>query len=647
MKNIIYSTFFLIFMFTAFGQEKSDKSGDKKLQKLAYVDAIKTYERIVKKGYVNAEICQKIGDSYYFNANYIKAAEWYKQLFDLSNQPNPEYYYRYALTLKSSGKIEESDKLMKEYVLLKPLQQRAELLKSNKDYKELIALNSNRFELQTLSINSKNSDFGTAFYKDQVVFTSSRETNGIHKRSHTWTGLPFTSLYSASVDADGSVSNPVKFANKLNSKFNESTPVFTKDGNTVYFTRNNFLKGKKGKDSLGIVLLKIYSAQKNKKNEWENIKALPFNSDEYQVAHPALSPDEKTLYFVSDMPGSFGKSDLYQVDINSDGTFGVPINMGKAINTEGRETFPFVSELGILYFASDGRPGLGGLDVFQVDLKNIEKKHAVLNVGEPINSDMDDFSYCINDNTKRGFYTSNREGGLGNDDIYGFLQLKPIIFPCEQLLAGTIFDIQSNEIIPEASVTLYSNDQQVISSIITDKNGQFDFGFVDCGSNFLVRATKVDYSTDEKRVAIPIITGMTKTTLAIEKTTLPLITGTDLSKIFHIKEIYFDLDKWFIRKDAAIELAKIMDVLIEYPKMSIAIGSHTDSRQTHSYNDKLSDLRSKSTRNWLINHGISPNRLTAKGYGENKLVNNCKDGIECTEEQHQANRRSEFIIISL
>ena len=496
MKNKIYSTFLLIFMFTAFGQQKANKIGDIKLKKLAYVDAIKTYERIVKKGFVNAEICQKVGDAYYFNANYLKAAEWYNQLFTLSGQLDPEYYYRYALTLKSSGKIDESEKLMNEYVFLNPSQQRAELIKSNKNYKQLIELNSNRFELQTLLINSKYSDFGAAFYKDDVVFSSSRETKNIHKRTHTWTGLSFTSLYSASIDTDGSVSNPIKFSNKLDSKFNESTPVFTKDGNTVYFARNNYLKGKKGKDSLGILLLKIYSAKKNKKKEWENIKELPFNSNEYQVAHPALSPDEKTLYFASDMPGSFGKSDLYQVDIKSDGTFGVPTNMGKSINTEGRETFPFVSESGILYFASDGRPGLGGLDVFQADLKNIEKKHAILNIGEPINSTMDDFSFCINDKTNCGFFTSNRDGGLGNDDIYGFLQLKPIITPCEQQLVGTVFDIQSNEIIPEAVVTLYSDKQQVISSIVSDKNGQFDFGFVDCGFNFIVRATKEnsDYS---------------------------------------------------------------------------------------------------------------------------------------------------------
>lgn len=634
-------------MFTAFGQQKEDKIGNIKLKKLAYVDVIRTYERIVKKGFVNAEICKKIGDAYYFNANYLKAAEWYNQLFTLSNQLDSEYYYRYALTLKSSGRIDESDKFMNEYVLLNPSQQRAELLLSNKDYKRLIDLNSNRFELQTLSINSKYSDFGAAFYKDKIVFSSSRETKNIHRRTHTWTGLPFTSLYSAAINTDGSVSNLMQFSNKLDSKFNESTPVFTKDGKTVYFTRNNYLKGEKGKDSLGIVLLKIYTAEKSIKGEWVNIKELPFNSNEYQVAHPALSPDEKTLYFVSDMPGSFGKSDLYNVDIKSDGSFGIPTNMGKSINTEGRETFPFVSESGILYFASDGRPGLGGLDVFQVDLKNIEKKHAILNIGEPINSTMDDFSFCINDKTNRGFFTSNRDGGIGNDDIYGFLQLKPIIKPCEQQLAGTVFDMQSNEIISGATVTLYNNEQQVISTIVSDNNGQFDFGFVVCGSNFIVRATKVDYSTDEKIVIIPLITGISKATLAIEKTMLPLIPGTDLSKIFHIKEIYFDLDKWSIRKDAAVELAKILDVLTEYPTMSIAIGSHTDSRQSHSYNEKLSDSRSKSTRKWLINHGISPKRLTAKGYGENKLANNCKDGVECSEEQHQANRRSEFIIISL
>ena len=646
MKNIIYTALF-IFTIGAFAQNSNIKIGDKQNQKLAYIDAIKTYEKIVKKGYVNTEICEKIGDAYYYNANYKIAAEWYQKLFSLSKKPNSEYYYRYALTLKSTGKNEESDKFMNQYLLLAPNQQRSVLLKSDENYLNLIKKNSERFEIVTLTINSPNSDFGGSIYKDQLVFSSSRESKNIYKRTHSWTGLPFTSLYSGAINQEGLVSDPKRFAKNIDTKYNESTPVFTKDGKTVYFTRNNYFKEKKGYNTEGIALLKIYRAQINQKQEWDNITELPFNSDNFQVAHPALSPDEKTLYFASDRPGSIGNSDIYKVEIKSDGNFGEPENLGNSINTEGRETFPFISESGILYFASDGRPGLGGLDIFQVDLNKINKRNSVLNIGAPINGTMDDFSFCINEANNRGFFTSNRDGGLGNDDIYGFIQNKPIVYPCEQQLAGIVLDKQTNEILPGSDVSLFSKDRQLISTQISNQKGEFNFGYVDCGSGFYIRASKTDYSTDEKEIQIPNYSGETKTTLFIENTDIPIGPGTDLSKVFHIKEIYFDLDKYNIRTDATIELAKILEVLLEYPTMKVAINSHTDSRQTNSYNDILSNNRAKSTRKWLIKQGIAADRLTAKGYGETKLVNNCSDGVDCTEEQHQANRRSEFIVISL
>ena len=646
MKNIIY-TILLSFTMGVLAQNNKINIGDKQNQKLAYFDAIKTYEKIVNKGYANAEIFEKIGDAYYYNANYKTAAKWYRKLFSLSKKPDPEYYYRFAITLKSCDQLDESEKYMNQYLLIAPNQLRAILVKSIIDYKDLIKLNSDRFDLKTLTINSPNSDFGGSFFKDQLVFSSSRNSNSIYQSKHTWTGLPFTSMYSGTINPEGLVSRPQKFANSIDSKFNESTPVFTKDEKTVYFTRNNFIKGKKGQNEDGIVLLKIYRAQINQKQEWDNITELSFNSNNFQNAHPALSPDEKTLYFASDRPGSIGNSDIYKVEIKPNGDFGEPKNLGKSINTEGRETFPFISESGILYFASDGRPGLGGLDIFQVDINKIDERNSVLNIGAPVNGPMDDFSFCINENTKKGFFTSNRDGGRGNDDIYGFVQKKSIIYPCEQQLAGKVLDKQTNEILSGSEVTLFSKEHQIINTQISNLNGEFNFGIVNCDTGFYIRASKTDYSTDEKVIQIPNYTGETRTTLMIEKTQIPIVPGTDLSKVFHINEIYFDLDRYNIRTDAEIELAKILEVLLEYPTMKIEISSHTDSRQTQAYNSILSDNRANATRNWLIKQGISTDRLTAKGYGETKLVNNCLDGVDCTEEQHQANRRSEFIVISL
>ncbi len=353
MRKVLLFVLLIFNLLALFAQQNRINIGDNRNNKLSYVDAIKIYEKVVKKGFINADLCQKIGDAYYYNANYKTAAEWYNKLFSFSKKPNYEYYFRYALSLKSLGQYEDSDKFMNQYLLLSPSEQRSILLKSEKNYINLIKQNSDRFELRTLKINSPNSDFGGSFYKDQLVFSSSRESNNIYKRTHSWTGLPFTSLFSGIITSDGLVSDAKKFAKNIDSKFNESTPVFTKDGNTVYFTRNNFIKGKKGQNSEGTVFLKIYRAQKNQKQEWDNITELPFNSDNFQVAHPALSPDEKTLYFASDRPGTIGKSDIYRVEIKPNGNFGEPENLGNTINTEGRETFPFISESGFLYFASD------------------------------------------------------------------------------------------------------------------------------------------------------------------------------------------------------------------------------------------------------------------------------------------------------
>ena len=458
-----------------------------------------------------------------------------------------------------------------------------------------------------------------------------------------WTGQTFTNLFSAQVLEDGSLGKPVKFTKNLNSKFNEDTPVFTKDAKTMYFTRNNYNKGKRGKDAAEITKLKIYKATFSE-GQWIDVTELPFNSDEFNVAHPALSPDDKTLYFVSDMPGSIGQGDLYKSTINADGTFGKPTNLGKTVNTQGRETFPYVTNENELYFSTDGHPGLGGLDIF---VSKIEKDGTIggaVNIGGPINGKTDDFGLIMDTKSRTGFFTSNREGGQGFDDIYKFTETRKLA--CDQILSGVVTDENTGKILPGTEVVLTDSNFVEIEKVVTDESGSYKFSVL-CGKNYYLRGNKTEYDASEKKATIAKKTGSTELSLALTPKKLGIKVGDNIGDLFKIKMIYFDLDKSFVREDAALELEKILDVMKQYPSMKIDVRSHTDSRQTAKYNESLSDRRAKSTIAWLISNGIDASRLTGKGYGETNLINKCADDVECTDEEHQANRRSEFIILSM
>jgi outer membrane protein OmpA-like peptidoglycan-associated protein len=444
--------------------------------------------------------------------------------------------------------------------------------------------------------------------------------------------------------SDGEMGTPEKFERKINSKFNESTPIFTQDGKTMYFTRNNYLKGKRGRDASKNTLLKIYKSTLDSEGQWGDVKELPFNSNEYSIAHPTLSVDEKTLYFASDMPGTLGQSDLFRVKINGDGTYGAPENLGPEINTEGRETFPFVSNDNELYFASDGRPGLGGLDVFVSKIEMEENLFCVQNVGEPINSSQDDFAFFINSKSRNGFFTSNREGGKGYDDIYRFVENKKLT--CEQILSGIVTDLETKEILVNTKMSLFDANFKPLQVTQTDSQGRYSFA-VECRKTYYVRAEKDEYQTKEGLVKTKIFSGTKDYPVDMEAKVKKVGIGTDLAKTLDIPMIYFDLDKSFIRKDASYELAKVLEVMQQNPAMKVEVRSHTDSRQTANYNEKLSDKRAKATVAWLVKNGINSARLIGKGYGESQLVNPCADGVICTEEEHQANRRSEFIIVSM
>ena len=630
---------------SGFAQKAKIAAADKKYNSYAYIDAIQTYERLAEKGYQSVEMFEKLGNAYYFNSDFEKAVQSYEKLYQLQSELAPEYFYRYAQSLKATGKEKEAATILAKFENKSSDDSRSKRLKNNTDYLEDIKANVGIYTIENAGINSKYSDYGSTIVDNKLIFTSARDTGGVGQRKHAWTGEHFTNLYAAGVNGELIPSNPVRYDANVNSKFHEATPVFTKDGNTMYFTRNNYLDGKKGKDANKVTLLKIYKATLVN-NRWTNVTELPFNSNNFSTAHPALSPDEQTLYFVSDRPGTIGQSDLYKVAINSNGTYGEPINLGVEINTEGRETFPFVTKDNQLYFASDGHPGLGGLDVFTTKINNDGSFGEVENDGAEVNSPKDDFGYYRDSEINKGFFSSNRDGGLGSDDIYRFTSIDK----CKQILKGIVTDSVTGETLAGVQLILLNKQYKVIAETTSDALGYYAFD-VNCRRIYHVRANKKDYTSKETKLRTPEVTGETKLDIQLESTICRVAVGDDLGKCFGIKMIYFDLDKSNIRKEAALDLAKILDVLIQNPTMKLDIRSHTDCRQTAKYNMALSDRRAKAIIAWLVSKGIDSSRLTGRGYGESQLINDCgcepTNASNCTEEQHQMNRRSEFIITAL
>jgi len=641
IKNIIYSTLLIAFFLqNGYSQKSKIAAANKKYDSYSYVDAIKTYERVAEKGYKDEKMFQKLGNAYYFNAELQKAAKWYTELFAMNTNQDPEYFYRYSQSLKSIGKYDKANEMLEQFNKKSGNDNRAKLFANNKNYLEEIKANSGHYTVTNAEINSEFSDYGSAILGNKLIFASSRPNESGSNKVFKQTNESFTDILASEIAADGKMAAPTLFGGKeINSKFHESSPVFSKDGKTVYFTRNNFLDGKKGKDATRTMLLKIYKA-KLEGDSWGAVTELSFNSNNYNVAHPALSPDNKTLYFASDMPGTLGQSDIFKVAIKADGTFGTPVNLGNTINTEGRESFPFVSEDNKLFFASDGRPGLGGLDIFMSKIEENGGFKVVENIGTPINSSQDDFALII-DSENKGYFSSNRTGGKGFDDIYLFKQII-----CKQKLEGIITDIESSQMLSNVKVSLFNEKFELLKETISNDKGLYSFE-VECGKNYYVRTELVDYVTKESTISIGTQDGVTNLAIAIEKAACKVIVGGDLAKCFGIKVIYFDLDKSLITDKAVFELEKILDVLKQNPKMKIDVRSHTDSRQSANYNQSLSERRAKATLAWLVKNGIEANRLTGKGYGESQLLNNCSDNVKCTEEEHQINRRSEFIVVAI
>ena len=767
------------------------KQADREFDQLAYARAIELYEKALSDpadmpATERVDAKAKLGYSYQQTRDMSNAERVYRDLVseETLSADYVKCYLFYAQTLASNGKYREAQQAYDKYGSLQNVDKRAPSF--SKLYSDVSALtkNAGSYKVEFLTMNTRRAEFSPIVYKDGLVFVSSGNGGNGIKRVFKWNNTPFLDLYympdlsevraskSSSIGGSQSATNrrartrlirplgsdeytaptandsrtigfyggpnlnmgyeeqPIsesdRFSRSLNTKYHEGPATFTKDGSRVIFTRNNYNEGKYRKSSDGINKLKLYTATQTN-GVWSKAEELPFNSDEFSTGHPSLSKDDQLLYFSSDRPGGFGGTDIY-VSKWVNEKWSEPVNLGKEVNTKGNELFPFVDEKGNLYFSSDGKPGLGDLDLFFAQLTpDGQQASPARNLGEPLNSSKDDFGIVTDGERMSGFFSSNRKNGGADDDVYRFTR-EGSLYPCRELTVS-IIDATTKEPLGNTSVSMdnlvsdkqkqLTTDAQGLVRICLDEDSDFKFianreGYVENKVGFSTKDLSDDHPS---RLEIPLSKGTEleaagRTTLRGRVTTqtdkrpiagvkVVLInecdgtsqettTGPDGTYEFSVKpgcnylleamkdnmgtsgsritkegtgspdltmfrkgdvikidNIYYDRNKATIRPDAALELDKVVELLNKYPTMTIEMRSHTDSRATAKYNNTLSSNRAKSAVAYLKSKGIAARRMLAKGYGESKLLNQCKDGVNCTEEEHQQNRRTEIKILKL
>ena len=473
LRQLLLSIVLLGAVSSGMAQHNADpyvKDGDRYYAQMAYARAADQYRIATELGAVNEHVTKRLAECSMLLGDTQEAERWYSVVVKFLNR-EPMDLYNYAEALKSNGRYAEAEEWMDRYLAM--TQGDGVARRSNlASFARKFLLDAERFTVRPVSINTPYSDFGTAWLgKDRVVFASSRNEPVIIKRRAAWNDQPFLDLYTASVTPNGDLVDPQPVVGDVNTKFHEGPATASASGDVLWFTRNTYFKGKAQKSQQGISRLSIYKAQWGGA-AWEGIEQFLYNNSEVSIAHPALSPDGRSLYFVSDMPGGHGGTDIY-VCRDQGGQWGEPQNLGSAINTPQNELFPFVAADGALFFASNGHPGLGGLDIYKASVAGDGTFASAMNVGAPVNGPKDDFGFIIDAADKHGFFSSDRPGGVGDDDIYAFEMLAPL----EErfLCTGTVIDDEHEIPVPDIEVLLYSSDGSLASTTRTDPRGEYTF----------------------------------------------------------------------------------------------------------------------------------------------------------------------------
>ncbi len=505
----------------------------------------------------------------------------------------------------------------------------------------VMAQSTAKYQIKFLEINKENSDYGVAILdENKLIFTSALEEAKNNRKNYN----PRKDLYVGDIDYDGEIKNVKPVVKIHNKKYNQTGVAYTKDKKTVFFSRNKYAKRKSKQKLAKNQRLEIFKAEVAADGSWQNIKKVPFNKSGSSTGYPVLNSDDSQLYFVSDRKSSLGKTDIFVVDILENGKFSKPRNLGKHVNTTGNETTPFITPDNILYFSSDGHKGMGMLDVFAVEVYDDNATSEVYQLASPINSINDDFAYIVNKDNNQGFFTSNRLQGKGFNDMYSFT-LEEDVRPGECFISvdGKVLDIDSKEILAGATVDLYDKEGNLIETVSTYNDGTYNFT-VSCANEYRLVASLDNYKRDSKYIEI-----------LEENYHSALHTNLNLSKLESeqpkaapaaLQPIYYEFDDATITKAAAAEMDKIVQVMRDNPQLMIEASAYTDARGSNAYNINLSNRRAKAAVEYLKAQGIDPNRIRAKGYGESKMVNHCVNGIDCDEEAHQLNRRTEFNFIN-
>ncbi|MES2778298.1 MAG: OmpA family protein [Bacteroidota bacterium] len=642
MKKIIIP---IILLFAASlysqAQEKSDKEtrGDKYVFNYSYDKAIDMY---TKADPLSIEGQRNLAKSYSNLDSNAQAEAIYSQI-TMSSGVQPDDYYNYAVILKTNGKYAESDRAMDQFAASKPSDLRAQSYLAGKNDLTTLQTDVGRYRITHMDINTDGADFGPAYYKNQLAYVSSRAKPAMIMHKDNWHRKPYLDMYIGEIDGN-QLKDVQQLSKVLNGRMHDGPASFSNNDSFIAFTRNNYTD----KSADRVVELQI-AFSRLEDGKWQEPQAFAYNSIHYSNGHPSLTSDGNTLYFSSNMPGGFGGADIYKSTKDAAGSWSKPENLGNLINTEGDELFPFVQDKKqILLFSSNGRFGLGGFDLFICELKGATFGR-IFNAGYPLNSQYDDFGAVVNSTMTKGYFSSNRKGGTGDDDLYAFDILKG--FDIRKKIEGFAKEV-NGKVIPSTSVVLYDEQNNVLDSITTPVNGSFTF-YAENEKNYRLIGSKINFNNGEVAANTYGKEEIVKVDIILTKKVIPIVEkikeNADLAEILELNAIYFDLDKSNIREDARIELDKIIIIMNEYPQMVVSLKSYTDCRASDAYNQKLSERRALSTTNYIKRKITKPSRITGAGLGETKISSTCAcedDALtHCSETDYQLQRNTEFLIV--